>query len=210
MSQRELQEVVQLKTIDTKVRAHEMAHLAVAGSYARGGVSFQFAKGPDGKNYAVGGEVPIDVSKEATPQATINKMQVVKAAALAPADPSPQDRKVAAAATATIGEAEQQLRLEELAQAKDAGRKCQGGHSGRFDRSGFFLGGDCRNGPTTGAIGRGWEKVRNGLVGRYLGASRADRPRFCGGRLTGHEKRRGASGRRQRARGGFALLALET
>ena len=116
LSDAEMQEVALLQKIDTRVRAHEMAHLAVAGGYARGGASFQYRRGPDGRNYAVGGEVPIDVSEETSPQTTINKMQTVKAAALAPADPSPQDRKVAAAAVATMSEARQELRLEKIAE----------------------------------------------------------------------------------------------
>lgn len=117
LSNEELRQVALLKKIDTQVRAHEMAHVAVAGPYAKGGASFQFQKGPDGKSYAVGGEVPIDTSPEATPEATIAKMRVVRAAALAPADPSPQDRKVAAAATAAISGARQAAKLMRLHQS---------------------------------------------------------------------------------------------
>ena len=47
------------------------------------------------KRYAIGGEVQIDTSKEKTPQETIRKMQIVIRAALAPAEPSSQDLKVA-------------------------------------------------------------------------------------------------------------------
>ncbi len=114
LSEAELRELALLKKIDAKVRAHEMAHLAAAGAYARGGASFQYKRGPDGRNYAVGGEVPIDTSKEATPEETIAKMRQVRAAALAPADPSPQDLKVASSATAAISEAQKELRMLEL------------------------------------------------------------------------------------------------
>jgi hypothetical protein len=93
--------VEHLKQVDREVRAHEQAHLSAAGAYATGGASFQFTTGPDGAAYAVAGEVGIDASSERTPEATIQKMQVVRAAALAPADPSPQDMAVAAAAGAT-------------------------------------------------------------------------------------------------------------
>jgi hypothetical protein len=75
-----------------------MAHKAVGGSLA-GGISFEYETGPDGKQYAVGGEVSIDTSPENDPKATQAKMRQVRAAALAPANPSPQDIKVAASAT---------------------------------------------------------------------------------------------------------------
>jgi hypothetical protein len=111
-------QVAELEMIDTKVRAHELAHLAAAGSYATGGASFQYAKGPDGKQYAVAGEVGIDTGKESSPEATISKMQTVRAAALAPADPSPQDQKVAARASLVIAEASQELQMIRLEQTK--------------------------------------------------------------------------------------------
>ncbi|BBP44170.1 putative metalloprotease CJM1_0395 family protein [Thiosulfativibrio zosterae] len=99
-SQQQVAQVIsQLKARDTEVRAHEMAHLSTAGSYARGGMSFSYQTGPDGKQYAVGGEVGIDTSPvSGDPQATLQKAQVIQRAALAPAQPSGQDIKVAAAA----------------------------------------------------------------------------------------------------------------
>lgn len=118
LTQAERLAVAQLQHIDTSVKAHELAHLATAGSYARSGANFQYATGPDGKKYAVGGEVSIDSGKEATPEATISKMQTVRAAALAPADPSPQDQKVAARASLVITEASRELRAIRLEQAK--------------------------------------------------------------------------------------------
>ena len=99
-------QVDKLKQRDTEVRQHEQAHLAAAGPYARGGPTFEYQTGPDGKRYAVGGEVQIDTSPvEGDPQATIQKMQAVRAAALAPAEPSAQDRSVAAKAAAEIQKA---------------------------------------------------------------------------------------------------------
>ncbi|HIJ79581.1 MAG TPA: SprA-related family protein [Deltaproteobacteria bacterium] len=118
LSQAERLEVAKLQLVDTKVKAHEMAHLAAAGSYARGGANFSYQKGPDGRSYAVGGEVSIDTSKADSPEATMSKMQTVRAAALAPADPSPQDRKVAAKAALAITEAGQELQMIRLQQAK--------------------------------------------------------------------------------------------
>lgn len=98
---------------DREVRAHEAAHANVGGIYA-GAPSYQYQRGPDGRNYAVGGEVSIDTSPvPGDPQATIAKAQVVRRAALAPAQPSLQDRAVASEALAM----EQQARRELLESA---------------------------------------------------------------------------------------------
>jgi hypothetical protein len=98
--------VEQLKKRDTEVRAHEQAHLSAAGSFARGGAKFTYQTGPDGRAYAVGGEVDIDTTPVPDdPQATILKMETVRAAALAPASPSAQDEAVADRATQKIEQA---------------------------------------------------------------------------------------------------------
>jgi len=106
-SEREL--LKQLQQVDQKVHTHEMAHLTAAGGYAKSGASYTYKRGPDGKNYAVGGEVQIDTSPEATPEATMAKMRIVRQAALAPADPSGQDQRVAAQASLRIAQAAQEL-----------------------------------------------------------------------------------------------------
>lgn len=92
------QVVAQLKVTEEKVKAHEAAHKS--GGAATGPISYTYTRGPDGKSYITGGEVPITISSGQTPQETISRMQQVIQAALAPADPSPQDRAVAAQATA--------------------------------------------------------------------------------------------------------------
>lgn len=115
----ELSQLKRLQAVDTKVRAHEAAHIAAGGGLVRGGADFTYAKGSDGKFYAVGGEVAIDVSKEADPRKTASKMRQVVAAALAPADPSPQDYRVAS--NARVMEMNALLEYkEELAVAKQA------------------------------------------------------------------------------------------
>ncbi len=112
----EQQEVVdELKTTDREVRTHEQAHLAAAGSFAKGGPTFTYQKGPDGQQYAVGGEVSIDTSSvPGDPEATIAKARVIRAAASAPAEPSSQDRAVAAAATKLEIQATQELQQQEV------------------------------------------------------------------------------------------------
>jgi hypothetical protein len=95
LSQEEEHQVVQMQERDREVRQHEAAHLAAAGPYARSGARYTYQTGPDGKQYAVGGEVQLDTGKEAKPQQTITKAQTVRGAAMAPASPSSQDLAVA-------------------------------------------------------------------------------------------------------------------
>ena len=103
------EEVEELKRRDAEVRAHEQAHKAAAGPYG-GAISYEYQSGPDGKRYAVGGSVPIDASEIPNdPQATIRKMEQVRRAALAPTEPSAQDRRVASTASRKLQEARAEL-----------------------------------------------------------------------------------------------------
>lgn len=124
LAEQDQQKLRELKARDREVRAHEQAHSAAGGRYA-GSASYSFQRGPDGQSYAVGGEVGIDISPVAgDPMATISKMQTVYRAALAPAEPSTQDRRVAAEAAAQIVAARAELVSE--AQPK-AGQTADGG-----------------------------------------------------------------------------------
>ena len=91
--------VRELSARDREVRAHEAAHKAAAGSAAKGGPKFEYEDGPDGRRYAVGGEVPISLEEGRTPEETVENARRVQRAALAPARPSAQDRAVAAEAS---------------------------------------------------------------------------------------------------------------
>jgi hypothetical protein len=106
-------ELNSLRSSDQTVRNHERAHLQAAGRLASSGASYSYERGPDNRLYATSGEVNIDVSEGKTPDETIAKMRIVKRAALAPVDPSPQDKRVAARAAAI----EQQARLEKTQEA---------------------------------------------------------------------------------------------
>lgn len=112
LNENELRLLRELKRRDSEIRQHEQAHLAAAGSYARGGASYDYQTGPDGKRYAIGGKVDIDTSPEDSPEKTIRKMRTVRRAALAPKDPSSQDRRIAAQASQQEMKAERK-RLEE-------------------------------------------------------------------------------------------------
>jgi hypothetical protein len=112
----EQQRVVQeLASRDREVRQHESAHMAAGGSLA-GAPSYSYETGPDGKSYAVGGTVSIDLSPGRTPRETIDRARRIRAAALAPASPSAQDMSVASTAASMEARA-----LAELAQEARAG-----------------------------------------------------------------------------------------
>jgi hypothetical protein len=108
-SEEDLKKIEELKKIDKKVHIHEEAHLSAAGGYARGGANYDYVEGPDGKRYANGGHVNLDTGKEKTPEATIRKANVIQKAALAPADPSPADRQIAAGATKMAADAQKEI-----------------------------------------------------------------------------------------------------
>ena len=114
------QQITKLASRDREVRSHEQAPAAVGGSYA-GAPTYSFKRGPDGQAYAVGGEVTIDVSPIPNdPAATLRKMEVVQQAALAPAEPSAQDLRVAAQAQVLAAQARSELaalQREEVAAA---------------------------------------------------------------------------------------------
>lgn len=121
--QAEQKQLAQLKARDAEVRAHEAAHAAVGGQLA-GSPSYTFQRGPDGQQYAIGGEVQISLSEvPGDPQATIARMQQVKAAALAPAEPSGADRSIAAEASRRISAAQAELLKENSLLATEADDK---------------------------------------------------------------------------------------
>ncbi len=118
--QAEQREIRELQARDQEVRAHEQAHAIVGGRYASA-PSYDYQQGPDGKRYAVGGEVQIDLAPvPGDPAATVQKMQQVKAAALAPAEPSAADRSIAAEAGQRLLQAQAELIAEKSLLTKSA------------------------------------------------------------------------------------------
>lgn len=125
LSEEEQAELQDMKSRDEEVRVHEQAHQSAGGQYASA-PHYEYENGPDGKRYVTDGSVNIDVGEESDPQATIAKMQVVKRAALAPAQPSAQDRRVYAEASQKEAEARRELneqRQEEAAAAQGQGQE---------------------------------------------------------------------------------------
>lgn len=125
LSPKEQEEIEKLKKRDAEVRAHERAHIAAGGQYVRGGATYKLKMGPDGHEYADGGEVSIDRNPvRGDPDATIRKFQTIKRAALAPANPSAQDYSVAASAEAAAVQAYQE-KLKNLLKKVGSGSESQ-------------------------------------------------------------------------------------
>lgn len=119
----------ELRQRDAEVRAHEKAHMAAGGQYVTGGPSYEYQRGPDGRQYAIGGHVSIDASSiPDDPEAGAAKARQVRRAALAPGEPSAQDRAVAAKAAAQEARAarEKQEDTDEAAGGVESARNAEG------------------------------------------------------------------------------------
>jgi hypothetical protein len=125
-------EIDKLEQTDLEVRAHEAAHMAAAGGLASGGPHFIYKRGPNGKLYAVGGEVRIQVSGGPTPEVTIARARQVRAAALAPGNPSPEDLAVAAQASAMEAAAQTETAETTETSKVDSHESNQSPDQGRF------------------------------------------------------------------------------
>lgn len=119
----ELKQVQVLAARDREVRAHEQAHAAAAGQYG-GSPTYEYVRGPDGVSYAVGGSVNVDTSPiPGNPEATLRKAEQLQRAAAAPADPSGQDRQVAAQAAQLAEEARAEIREKAAIKSEEAKRE---------------------------------------------------------------------------------------
>ncbi len=134
LSEPELAMVRELKQRDRQVRQHEMAHMAASGGLAQGGPNYSYQRGPDGQNYAVGGEVNIDISPGKNPEETLQKAQRIRAAAMAPADPSGADRAIAARATQMESKARIELIDPKTAKQEQSGKPEEDSPAGRLAR----------------------------------------------------------------------------
>lgn len=127
-------EIEQLKQTEKEVVAHEQAHKA-AGAGVTGPISYTHTTGPDEQRYITGGEVSITAPMGDTPDETITILEKVRQAALAPAQPSPQDLRVAASAAVQIQQARGEQLTEELEEAPYAKENLQVDIPERFQAS---------------------------------------------------------------------------
>lgn len=91
--------IMELSMNEKRVIAHEQAHKSAGGELA-GAAHYSYTTGPDGRRYITGGEVSISIPATDDKKEAVRMLERVKAAALAPADPSPQDIRVASSASA--------------------------------------------------------------------------------------------------------------
>ncbi|MCB1201434.1 MAG: hypothetical protein KDK41_12375 [Leptospiraceae bacterium] len=87
-----------LKNRDQEVKAHELAHLTMAKDLAVSGPKYNYQIGPDGKAYAVGGEVTLALKPSHDAASTIEDARRLRAAALAVKNPSVADLAAAGVA----------------------------------------------------------------------------------------------------------------
>jgi len=139
LSESDLRLVSELKARDRVVRTHEMAHMAAGAGLVTRGASYTYQSGPDGQRYAVGGEVGIDTSPGRTPEETLLKAERIRAAALAPAEPSGQDRQVAAAAAKMASQARMEISSASAESAAGLVQKTYASVAGESTEAGLQL-----------------------------------------------------------------------
>jgi len=139
LSESDLRLVSELKARDRVVRTHEMAHMAAGAGLVTRGASYTYQSGPDGQRYAVGGEVGIDTSPGRTPEETLLKAERIRAAALAPAEPSGQDRQVAAAAAKMASQARMEISSASAESAAGRVQKTYASVAGEVPEAGRLL-----------------------------------------------------------------------
>jgi hypothetical protein len=91
------------------IMAHEMAHQSAAGAYG-GGIVIDY----DGNGVAIGGHVPISFPglDAQAPETSLQAYKTIYNAALAPDDPSGQDKSLAGKATGLMGQAQDMVALK--------------------------------------------------------------------------------------------------
>ncbi|MDR3038436.1 MAG: hypothetical protein LBV21_03970 [Candidatus Adiutrix sp.] len=127
LSEAEKQEVQKLAQRDREVKAHEQAHVAASGGLA-GSPHYEYQTGPDGRRYAVGGEVSVRRGGSSNVDQALREAEAVKRGAVAPAQPSSQDRAVAAAAEADLTRLRAEKTKRERAEKEaETGRPAEAG-----------------------------------------------------------------------------------
>lgn len=106
LSDRDRAEVAELQARDGAVRREEQAHAAAAGALA-GPIQYDYRTGPDGRRYAVGGQVPIRDAVASSPEAAARAGGKLAAAAMSAQSPSAADYQAAADGYRIAAEANQ-------------------------------------------------------------------------------------------------------
>ncbi|MBX3682038.1 MAG: hypothetical protein KF731_05110 [Thauera sp.] len=111
----EQRQVAELAERDREVRAHEMCMSPRRRRPGDPGRQLHLSA-RTAQRYAIGGEVGIDTSPGRSPEESLSKAERIRAAALAPAEPSGQDRQVAAQASRMASDARMEIARREFEQ----------------------------------------------------------------------------------------------
>lgn len=104
----ELATIQGLQQAEKSVRVHEQAHKAVSVDVTSG-IMYTHTTSPDNERYITGGEVSITAGTSSKEEEILQILENVRDAALAPADPSPQDLRIAASTNAQIQQIQSKL-----------------------------------------------------------------------------------------------------
>jgi|GEM_PF-1114383 len=113
LSESEKKALDELKKRDKEVKNHEAAHTGNPELQTIGTPSYSYVLGPDGKMYAVGGEVTISTGRISDPQDALRKAAALKKASLSSDNPSSADLAAASSASQMETEALQQIKKDD-------------------------------------------------------------------------------------------------
>lgn len=85
------------KSKDSEVKAHEQAHATNSSSNST--VKYNYQMGPDGRLYAVGGEIRLDTSIPKDPTRALSKLDELIRASSAPSELSQADMQISRSAS---------------------------------------------------------------------------------------------------------------
>ncbi len=105
LSDNEQKAVNELKSRDKEVRLHEAEHMRNPELISVGGPKFTYAIGPDGKAYAIGGNVTLTTGKPKSPEDAMQKAMALKNSSMGVGEPSSKDIGASISAGAMFQEA---------------------------------------------------------------------------------------------------------
>ena len=91
--QKDFQRVLdKFKKTDADIKSHEQIHASIGQTTSP--ISYNYQEGPDGKMYAIGGQVRLDTSIPSDPKAAAFKLDMIEKAAAGPMNSSGADSSI--------------------------------------------------------------------------------------------------------------------
>jgi hypothetical protein len=107
--------IKEFQSINSTVRSHEQIHMAALGQYAGSIPAYNFITGPDGKSYAGGGSIKVDMSPvPGNPEATLSKANTILYASMATGNPSDADKSTAEKAFTLALQAKKEINKKQI------------------------------------------------------------------------------------------------